>query len=262
MPEFYGACKSSNQTKGYYQQTDWTHPTAAWTFKPVTGMVTFPFGGTGWMHGMGFGDVNGDGKTDLLERSGAWLQIGAGSWNATVCPATGCGMIAVNLYDGLTDAVGNKGGSHMFAADFDGDGDADIFSADWAHGFGLAWYEQTAGQTFVKHQITATVTFSEPHAVEVVDMDGDGVPDIVTGKTHFAHPLAQNDPDPNGTPYVVIFKGVRDTPGVSGAMHFELHVVDSVVGVGWQIGVGHLNTDGIMDFCVASKLGIYAFIGQ
>ena len=161
----------------------------------------------------------------------------------------------------------------MFAADFDGDGDADIFSADWAHGWGLAWYEQTAGQTFVKHQIIATnsaadlaqygaVTFSEPHAAEVVDMDGDGVSDIVTGKTHFAYPLDQNDADPNGTPYVVVFKAVRDTPGVSGAMHFEMHIVDSTVGVGWQIGVGHLNGDGIMDFCVATKLGLYAFIGQ
>ena len=50
-------------------------------FHVVTRTYEFPFGGTGWQHGNGFGDVNGDGKPDLLERSGAWLQPAAG-WPA------------------------------------------------------------------------------------------------------------------------------------------------------------------------------------
>jgi hypothetical protein len=187
----------------------------------------------------------------------------------------------------------------MFTADFDGDNDMDIFSAMGAHHWGLAWYEQTAPNTFTRHQFMGTtdevgnypnnnnIAFSEPHAAQVADMDGDGVPDVVSGKMRFAHPIAENDPDAQGactagagtgcsydaqgkcTPnsgdscnYLVVFKGVRDTPGTSGAFHFEAHLVDTESGVGRQFSVGHANTDGKVDICVASKLGLYVFLGQ
>jgi hypothetical protein len=271
-PEIFGACKgcAPGQTKGYYQ-ADWTRPGNAWTFHSVTVMYTFPFGGTGWMHGLGFGDVNADGRPDLLERGGAWLQQPGGTWNQTVCPGNGCGWVKTTLYDGA--AGDNRGGSHMYSFDVDGDGDADIISADWAHGWGLAWYEQTAPLQFTKHQISGSnsaadlakygpVVFSEPHSFQVIDMDGDGVPDLVTGKERFAHPLDQNDPDPQGTPYLYVFKTIRNKPSVAGSVTFEPHLVDNVAGVGRQIAVGHANTDGIMDICVASKLGLFVFLGQ
>jgi hypothetical protein len=93
-------------------------------------------------------------------------------------------------------------------------------------------------------------------------MDGDGVPDLVTGKERFAHPLDQNDPDPQGTPFLYVFKTIRNKPSVAGSVTFEPHMVDNVAGVGRQIAVGHANTDGIMDICVASKLGLFVFLGQ
>ena len=107
-------------------------------------------------------------------------------------------------------------------------------------------------------------------------MDGDGVPDIVTGKMRFAHPYDQNDPDPDGEPYLYVFKTVQEMhPGVSGKAHFELHLVDGSptaakgatgmlggVGVGRQIAVGHINLDGIPDICISSKLGLYVFYGK
>jgi hypothetical protein len=42
----------------------------------------------------------------------------------------------------------------------------------------------------------------------------------------------------------------------------EPHLVDMEVGVGRKLSVGHVNKDGIMDICIASKIGLYVFLGQ
>jgi hypothetical protein len=258
-PEIYGACHNCppGSTKGYFQ-ADWTNPTAGWTYHPVTTYYQFPFGGTGWLHGLGAGDVNGDGKPDLLEAHGIWIQ-----------PATPGGMWIHNttqLTDIANDPVGNHGGSHMFAFDVNGDGATDIVSTDWAHGYGLAWYEQskTAPGTFTKHYIanqTIPPVFSEPHAMQLVDMDGDGLSDIIIGKERYAHPRGYGDPDLEGTPVLYVFKLIRD-PAAPGGARFDPHLVDSEFGVGRQVTVGHVNTDGIPDICVSSKIGLAVFFGQ
>jgi hypothetical protein len=272
LPELYGACKGCmpQQTLGFYR-ADPNQPKARWTYHAVTELQEFPFSGTGWMHGLGFGDVNQDGRMDLLERDGAWLDVLAPQPNTMRCPGEGCGFVETLFYDGLDDS-GFRGGSHMFAFDADGDADGDVISADWAHGYGISWYEQTAPLVFTKHKFagspqdnaTPGVVFSQPHALEVVDMDGDGVSDIITGKTRFAHPNGCGDPDLEGSPVVFIFKTVRNMPNANygGTVTFEPHLVDNMTGIGRQIAAGHLNHDGIMDLCIASKIGLYVFLGQ
>jgi hypothetical protein len=265
-PELFSSGTPPNSI-GYYQ-VDWSDPDALWAYLPVAGRIFSSYG----IHGLGFGDVDGDGLPDLIDRNGVRLQRPRATWNATTCPGELCGWVQATFYDG---AVANeRGGSHMYAADFDGDGDADIFSADWAHGWGLAWYEQQPGLTFVRHQIMATnseadlakygpVAFSEPHALQVVDMDGDGVPDVVTGKSYLSSPTFPPAPDPMGKPVAYVFKTVRNKPDANGApVTFEPHLVDDTLGVGMQFAVGHANTDGVLDLCVASKLGLAVFLGQ
>jgi len=264
-PEISGACKSCNNsdpetvTRGYYQM-DTTRPTAGWTYHVVT--KPYPWPGGGWLHGFGFGDVNRDGKIDLLERGGVWTNIQAARADTSA-------FYDVKLHGGGTDP--KDGGSHMFAVDVDGDEDMDIISADAAHGYGISWHEQTAPGKFTKHKFVGTpqesfaTDFSQPHALEVVDMDGDGVPDVVTGKSYLAHPEGLNDPDLRGEPVNYVFKIKRNTPSEAGSVTFEPHPIDTSntkVGVGRQIAVGHINLDGIMDVCVASKLGVYVFLGQ
>jgi hypothetical protein len=300
FPEIFGACKSQGctpaTTKGYYQANR-DNPAAGWTYHVVTIPVTFPFGGTGKLHGEGAGDVDGDGLPDLLERSGVWLQKPGGLWNSTPCvgkdvPA-GCGWIKTNFYDGLPDGSGNKGPSHIYAADMDKDGLSDVVAADWAHGQGLFWYRQGAGFSFTKYRFAGDVltnpdggvqedlarwgvAFTQPHAVQVVDMDGDGRLDVITGKMRFAQPRGYGDPDIDGTPYLYVFKNVATTDGRTGApitlqpvqLDPAIGVTDMLgkpeggMGVGRQIAIGHVNTDGIMDICIASKVGLAVFLGR
>jgi len=305
-PEILGACRDCGMgdTKGYYQG-DPTKPTAAWTYHQVTGHFTFPFGNLGWMHGIGAGDINGDGLPDWMDRTGAYLQQPGGMWNLTPCTAkntpAGCGWVAqkstmlpVGFSQlGLNDTVGNIGPSHMWAVDMDMDGCTDVVAADWAHGSqGLWWYQQqkTAGvcnTSFTRWQFMGDSAhdkpgdpakwgagFTEPHAFNVYDMDGDGRPDVIGGKMRFAHPYDQNDPDPDGTPYLYVFKNVAATdPNGGGPITLKPILVDgnpmamegstdAGMGVGRQFSVGHVNTDGIMDICVSTKLGLAVFLGQ
>lgn len=287
-PEIFGACKEClpPMTKGFYSGEP-KFPTAQWFYHPVSGNVPFP-AGLGKLHGLGAGDLNGDGLPDLLSREGAWLQQPGGYFNQTECLAkntpAGCGFIKQAFGDGQLDGTGEKGGSHMFAVDMDQDGIADVVSADWAHGEGLAWYKQSADGTFTKYYFMHThaeaskfggVYFTEPHALQVVDMDGDGRPDVVTGKFRFSQPLVCNDPDPNGVPYIYVFKNVAEPDANTGApITLEPVRVDPLgvpgapgspeggMGVGHQLAIGHVNTDGILDICVATKVGLAVFLGQ
>jgi hypothetical protein len=315
-PEIFGACRGcTNQTKGYYQGNP-ANPTGPWTYHTVMGMFTFPFGGTGWMHGMGAGDINGDGKPDLLDRRGAYIQQADGTFNLNVCTGkntpAGCGFIQQGtpllpakgattpggsgsmggFYDGLPDSQGNKGASHMYGVDMDKDGCTDVVAADWAHGVGLAWYQQQKDATgctykFTKYQFMGDSVkdvpgdptkwgagFTEPHSLQVYDMDGDGRFDVVAGKMRFAHPYGYGDPDSDGTPFLYVFKNVATADArtgspitlqpflVDGNAAAAAGSTDAGMGVGRQIAIGHVNTDGIIDICVASKLGLAVFLGQ
>ena len=98
-----------------------------------------------------------------------------------------------------------------------------------AHGYGLAWFEQTTDDkgeiSFKKHIILNEktgkekpapdkygVVFSQLHAVDLIDMDGDGLKDIVTGKRFWAHGH-DGDPDSNGPAVLYWFKLVRTRTG-------------------------------------------------
>jgi hypothetical protein len=229
-------------------QPDWRNPTNEWRFKPVTAPGKFHH----FYHGTGIGDVNGDGRLDLLLNEGWYEQ-----------PADRAAEWMRHEFK-----FHEKGGAQMFAYDVDGDGDNDIITALDAHGWGLAWFEQVKENgktTFKKHVIMGSreeekkygAAFSQPHALALADVDGDGLLDIVTGKRRWAHG-PKGDVEPMAEPVVYWFRLVRE----AGAVRFQPHLIDRESGVGVQITVADVNADRRPDVLTVSKLGTFLFRNQ
>lgn len=156
----------------------------------------------------------------------------------------------------------------MYAYDVNGDGLNDVITSLAAHGFGLAWYEQLKGSgeiQFKQHLIVGQkpeenrygVKFSELHALDLVDMNGDGLKDIVTGKRFWSHGRT-GDPDRNDEAVLYWFELWRRPEGVD----WIPHQIDNKSGVGTQIVAGDINGDGQPDVVVGNKKGIFVHLQQ
>ena len=231
---------------GYYVANP-KSPLDAWSFVSVSEKIApIPFG-----HGLGAGDVNGDGRIDLIATDG---------WMEQPLQGAATDIWKFHKYPFAPSAA------DMFAIDVDGDGDSDVITALQAHEYGLAWYENTGvtdGEIqFTQHLImgrTAAdnafgVVFTEPHAVKIADVNQDGLPDIVTGKTYWSH--HRSSPMWDAGPVVYWFE-LRRSAGKGGLTEVDWvpHLADSESGVGRGLVVQDLNGDTLIDIASGGMVG-------
>jgi len=190
-------------------------------------------------HGLGCGDVNGDGRLDFILNNG-WLEAPAdpfgGQWVFHEEFAFGSASVPI------------------LVADVNGDGLSDIIVGQ-GHKYGLDWYEQRIDKgkrTWIKHPIDPFN--SQYHDLWWVDLDGDGECELVTGKRYRAH--CGHDPgeyDPYGLYY---FKWTGEG--------FAKQVIDygpirQATGCGISFQVVDIDGDGRLDIVAPGKDGLYLF---
>ena len=235
-----------------YVEADWKNPTAPWTFHPVTPKGSYQK----FTHGLGSGDMKGDGRVDIIEKDGWWEQ-----------PASLAGDPVWTKHPfHFADA-----GAQMLVYDVNGDGLNDVITSLNCHGYGLAWYEQvrTNGNiTFRQHLILnpdATpeshgFSFTQPHALALADIDGDGLMDIVTGKRFWAHGKNGQDPESDGFPAVLCWFQLKRSG--NGHAEFIPHLIDNDSGVGTQVTAGFISNKERSDILVGNKKGLFIFERQ
>ena len=194
-------------------------------------------------HGLGFGDVNGDGRGDFVFSNG-WLEApedpyrGEWKWH----PEFDLGNASVPI----------------IVADVNGDGLPDLIVGN-AHGYGLDWWEQRLGpdgtRTWTKHTIDPFN--SQYHDMHWVDIDGDGACELVTGKRYRAH--CGHDTGAHDDLGIYYFKWNGES--------FSKQVIDygppdKASGFGIYAAIADLNGDGRLDIVAPGKDGLYAFFNE
>jgi FG-GAP-like repeat/FG-GAP repeat len=220
-------------------------PTGLWRMNPISGPSEpgRPVPGTmRFSHGLGVGDVNGDRMSDVICTGGWWEQpkeLTDKPW--TFHPA--------NLGEACAD---------MFAHDLDGDGVNDVLSTS-AHKFGIWWHKQAidpkGGPTKWTTQPLFGMLASETHAAHFVDIDGDGLKDLVTGKRWWSH--GRSEPGHSWDAEIYYLKASKMPDKIT---RFTPTLIDSDSGIGTQFVVADINGDGLLDIVSSNKKGVRVIV--
>jgi FG-GAP-like repeat len=216
----------------------YTHNGVFWVQIKDGKFVRRPVGDPGDGHGIGFGDLDGDGKNDILTPDGWYRQVDLSKdvweWRPQFELGTaGLGILAYDMNaDGLMDVIYSKG-----------------------HDYGLYWLEQKKEgreRRWVRHLIDDS--YSQIHSLQLADLNGDGKPELLAGKRYRGH----NEKD-NGSfdPLAIFYYTIE--PGKNPKITRHPIAYNSIAGAGMQFVVTDLDRDGDVDIVTAGKTGQYWF---
>ena len=233
----------------------------------------------GVSHGSGIGDLNGDGRDDVVTTSG-WFESPARptedpwvwhpDWQFESYMAPGEGV-----QGGRGRGTSMGAGLPILIADVNGDGRNDIiFGSD--HGYGLAWLEnkvENGKRTFVRHWIDSD--YPSIHTMVLADVDGDGKPELITGKQIFAHngqDVGSYDPQfifyytfngGNVQRHVISYTPVAQYfPPYDDPLNSKQPPPNYVLGLGMRVNAADIDGDGKIDIIVACKTGLYVLYNK
>jgi hypothetical protein len=237
VPELHSACYRKHEPLEVWRWTTGADGQPA--------LRPFVLGAEGGGHGFAFGDVNGDGREDVLTEIG-WYERPAGDpwagpWKLhaeTALPHPSCPFVVKDLNrDGRLDILFGRG-----------------------HDVGLYWWEQQAprpdGTTAWKPHVIDE-SWSQAHALGLFDLDGDGTEELVAGKCIWAH--EGDDPGALDPPAVYYYKWNRP------AARFTRHTIAGPgenIALGRQFSVADLDGDGRPDLMAPSELGLWVFFNM
>lgn len=229
-------------------------------------------------HGIGAGDVNGDGRTDILTPRG-WLEAPAdprapawafhADWETVNVPLpTGGQPAAPEAAAAAPPRLLELGFMHVM--DVNGDGRNDVV-AGAGHNYGVFWFEQSASGRWTRRTIDGS--WSQAHASTLVDLNGDGRKDLVTGKRFMAHNGSDpGEKEPLGVYWYEFASAASATAGQARAPaaanaaprqaasgEWIKHVIDygGRMGGGMQLPVVDIDGDGDLDIVCPGKSGLF-----
>jgi len=229
-------CNDSQKKQVIWVKAPASSKDTAWTAHVISSdslLATHRF-----THGLGVGDVNLDGRVDAVVPSGWWEapeDRTQANWK-------------FHRADLGADCA------QMYVMDVDHDGDQDVISSS-AHNYGIWWHEQKqSGDSvaWVHHDIFKQ--FSQSHGLRNEDINGDGHPDLVTGKRYYAH-NGHTDPGEQEPPVIYWFEY---KPG--NEPQWTPHIIDDNSGAGLNFVVTDMNRDSLPDIVISNKKGVFVFL--
>ncbi|MCI0333044.1 MAG: FG-GAP-like repeat-containing protein [Planctomycetes bacterium] len=206
-------------------------------------------------HGIGFGDVNGDGRGDIVGPKG-WLEApedrrgGRWIWHPD--------------WELHRDAS-----IPILVHDVDGDGDGDLIYGR-GHSYGLYWLEQSTsrrpggtsagataglpssvGSPWTRHAIDTT--WAQPHSLLLVDLNGDKQLDVVAGKRYMGH----EGRDPGEWDLLCAYAYTFDRASRSW-QRLKIHHAHRA-GFGLDPRAADIDGDGDVDLVAADRCGLVLF---